>query len=224
MRIKSAYNKFTPNKLLTTDMHQFADSSAFTLIEVLVSLTLLIVVLGAVYSTFFSVQTAMERFDDVSLKYHEARTALDIIRREIESALLKDPEIEDDSKIKASFVIMDRDIFGKNASSLELTSFSFKGHNPNSISYFIKSGDNRLSLFKKETPPLMQSNGYTFEILENIESFSVETLFNNRWVRTWDAAETGRLPEVVRVIIEFNDNGKIIKLTEFARPRVGSQL
>jgi general secretion pathway protein J len=205
-------------------MYKFADSSAFTLIEVMVSLTLLIVVLGAIYSTFFSVQTAMERFDDVSLKYHEARTALDIIRREIESALLKDPTIEDDSKIKASFVIKDRDIFGKNTSSLELTSFSFKGYNPNSISYFIKSSDNSLSLFKKEKPPLVQSNGYTLEILENIESFSVETLFNSRWVRTWDASETGRLPEVVRVIIEFNDNGKIVKFTEYARPRVGSQL
>jgi prepilin-type N-terminal cleavage/methylation domain-containing protein len=224
MRIKSARNKFAAYNYRKPDMYQCADSSAFTLIEVLVSLTLLTVVLGAIYSTFFSVQTAMERFDNVSLKYHEARTALDIIRREIESALLKDPEIEDDSKVKASFVIKDRDILGNNASSLELTSFSFRGYNPNSISYFIKSGDNKLSLFKKETPPLLQSKGYTLEILENIESFSVETLFNNKWVRTWDAAETGRLPEVVRVIIEFNDNGNIIKLTEYARPRVGSLL
>jgi general secretion pathway protein J len=196
----------------------------FTLIEVLVSLTLLTVILGAVYSSFFSIQRAMERFDKVSLKYHETRTALDMIRREIESSLIKNPREKDISKEKASFIIKDRDIFGKSTSSIEFTAFSFRGNNPNTISYFVESKDGKLHLLKTEKPLLRSFKKYTVEIVEDIEGFTVETLFNKKWVRTWDTANTGILPELVRISIEFEDNGKIVKLTEYARPRIGRQL
>jgi len=61
-------------------------------------------------------------------------------------------------------------------------------------------------------------------IIEGIENFSVETLYNNRWVRTWDTKQTGSLPEIVRLRIEFDDNGKKVVLTEYARPKIGKQL
>ena len=65
--------------------------NGFTLLEVLLSLTLLTIILGAAYSSFFTIQRAIERFTDVSLKYQDARTALDLMQREIEGALLKNP-------------------------------------------------------------------------------------------------------------------------------------
>jgi general secretion pathway protein J len=198
-------------------------SSAFTLIEVLISLTLLTVVLGAVYSSFFSVQRALERFDNVSLKYHEARTALDIMRREIESALPAKQK-SGDSKDKTVFEIKDRDIFGKNASALYLSSFSFKGNSLNRISYFVRNKNGSLDLLKTETPSIIPPEIYTIEVIEKIESFTVETLFNNMWVRTWNTANTGSLPDTVRISIEFDDNGKKIKLTEYARPKIGKKI
>ncbi|NOZ70087.1 MAG: prepilin-type N-terminal cleavage/methylation domain-containing protein [Deferribacteres bacterium] len=205
-----------------------SDRKGFTLIEVLISLALLTIVLGALYSSFFSVQRAVDRFDDVSLKYHEARTALDIMRREIEAALLKNPRTADDTvndaTVKAAFVIRDRDIFGSNTSSLELTAYSFRGNNPKTVSYYVEKEDGRLNLKKTETLPLLPSKGYTMEVVEDIEGFTVETLFNNKWVKTWDTADTGRLPDVVRVTIEFDDNGRTVNLTEYARPRVGRRL
>ncbi len=201
-----------------------SESKGFTLIEVLISLAILTILLGALYSSFFSVQRAVSRFDSVSLKYREARTALDIMRREIEAALLKNPRTDDDMKAKAEFVIRDRDIFGKNTSSLELTAYSFKGNNPKTVSYYVEEKDGRLNLEKTETPSVILSKGYTMEIIDGIEGFTVEILFNNKWVKTWDTAETGRLPDVVRVSIEFDDNGRIIKLTEYAEPKTGGRL
>ncbi len=195
----------------------------FTLIEVLISLTLLTVVLGAVYSSFFSVQRALERFDNVSLKYHEARTALDIMRREIESSLLKNPKAFN-AQDKTVFEIKDRDIFGKNASALNLTAFSFKGSNLNTISYFIREKNGMLELMKTETPSIILSKGSTVQIIEGIEGFTVETLFHNKWVRTWNTSNTEKLPDIVRLIIELNYNGKKVKLMEYARPRVGKPL
>lgn len=196
----------------------------FTLIEILISLTLLTIVLGAVYSTFFSVQRALERFDNISLKYHEARTALDMMRREVEGALVKNARADESKKIKAGFVIKDRDVFGKNTSSLDLTAFSFKGSNLNTISYYVKENDGKLDLLKSERPAAVPSKEYKVDIVEGIESFTVETLFNQQWVRTWDTELTGKLPEIVRISIEFDDNGKLVKLTEYARPRIETTL
>jgi prepilin-type N-terminal cleavage/methylation domain-containing protein len=198
--------------------------SAFTLIEILISLTLLTIVLGAVYSSFFSVHSVLERFDNVSLKYHEARTALDIMRREIESALQKNSQPHKDAEDKTAFVIRDRDIAGKSTSELDITAFSFKGSGLDTISYYVEEKDGKLNLLRKESPAGIQSKGYIMESIEGIEGFTVETFFNNQWVRTWNTANSGKLRGMVRVSIEFDDNGNKVKLVEYARPRVGTTL
>jgi len=197
----------------------------FTLIEILISLTLLTIVLGAVYSSFFSVQRAIERFDKISLKYHETRTALDMMRREVEGAMVKNARVADESrKIKAGFVIKDRDVFGKSTSSLDLTAFSFKGSCLNTVSYYVTEKDGKLDLLKSERPAALPSKEYKVDIVEGIESFTVETLFNQKWVRTWDTELTGSLPEIVKISIEFDDNGQLVKLTEYARPKIETKL
>jgi hypothetical protein len=180
--------------------------------------------MGAVYTTFFSIHRALDRFENVSLKYHEARTALDIMRREIEGAIVKNPRSEDENKVTTGFVIKDRDILGISASALELTSNSFRGNSLITVSYFVTIKEKKLSLIKNESPPAFQEKGYSLDIIEDITGFTVETIFNNNWVKTWDTENTGKLPEVVRMSIEFDDNGKIVKLTEYAKPKIGTRL
>lgn len=199
-------------------------NKGFTLMEVLISLTLLTIVLGTVYSSFFSIHRATERFDSVSLKYHETRIALDIMRREIEGALLKNPMAKDGAKNKTVFNIRDRDIFGRKASALDLTAFSFRGGKVDTISYFIRENKGKLELMKSVIPSIRSRGNYTIGMIEDIEGFSVEISFNNKWVGTWASSDTGRLPDVVRLNIEFDDQGKKVTLTEYARPRVGRQL
>ena len=196
----------------------------FTLIEVLVSLALLTIVLGTVYSSFFSVQRALDRFDSVSLKYHEARSALDVMRREVESAFIMNPRPADEKQPSAGFIIRDRDIFGKDTSSLSLTSFTYRESGLNKISYFVSEDSGSLSLLKSESPAAALSKEYEIEIMEEIEGFTVETFFNGKWVRTWDTAQTGALPETVRISIEFDDNGTPVRLTEYAQPKFGVQM
>ncbi len=210
-------------------------TGGFTLIEVLISLAILTIILGAAYSSFFTVQRALERYDTVSLKYHETRTALDLMRREIEGAFLKNPGGPGFGKNQAAFVIEDRDIFGEPTSRLHLTAFSFRGSGLTTLSYYVQENNGSLTLVKDDSPafrPLtdtVQANtlsgtAYTLEMIEDIEGFTVEILFRNEWVRTWDTKQTGRLPDIVRFSIEFNDNGKQVKLTEYARPRIGKTL
>jgi len=208
----------------------------FTLLEVLLSLTLLTIILGVVYSSFFTIQRAIERFTGVSLKYQEARTALDLMRREIEGALLKNPmSPSQDNNDKTTFIIEDRDIFGKTTSRLHLTAFSFKGRGINTISYFVQEKDGRFTLIKAELPAsaslidkslteFISDKRYISEIIEGIDGFTVETLYNNEWIKTWNTEQTGKLPDVVRVSIELDDKGQKIKLTEYAKPKIGKQL
>lgn len=205
-----------------------SDDGGFTLIEVLISLTLMTVVFATLYSSFYMVQRALERFDTVSLKYQEARTALDLIRREIESAYIRTPQNKDIKKNKTLFLMLDRDIFGKNASTLYLTSFPFTDTNLHVISYFVEESNDQLKLFKMDAPAItlstIFSKMYRVELMDGIEGFTVETLFNTEWVKTWDASQTNRLPETVRVSIEFDDNGRKVKLTEYAKPKIGRTL
>ena len=187
----------------------------FTLLETLLSLVLLIIILGAVYGSFFSAIRAIDRFEDVSLKYHEARIALDYMRRELEGAFFKNIKPSEKEGNITAFIIEDRDILGKTASKLRF--MTFKG-GIKTIVYHVHEENGNLILKKTE------SGGYIYEVMEGIESFTVETLYNNKWVRTWDTAQTGIIPGVLRVSIEFQDKGGRIKLTEYAKPMVGKHL
>lgn len=205
----------------------------FTLIELLISLTLLVIILGAIYSSFFTVNRAFERFDNVSLKYHEARMGLDIMRREIESALFMTSEQD---KKRTGFVIKDRDRFGKTNSEFQFTTFSLKNNLPVRVTYFIDEKDGSLRLLKKVVSVMSpfpetimkegseQADEFSTEIIDGIEGFTVETLFNDKWVKTWDTTLTGRLPDIIRITIELNDNGREVKLTEYARPMMGKRI
>lgn len=209
--------------------------NGFTLIEVLLSLVLLTIILGTVYSSFFTIQRALERFDGVSLKYHEVRSALDVMRREVESAFLYESPFLTSTKKQTAFVMKDRDIFSKSASVMSLTAFTFKGNGTKSVSYYVQEKNKALVLKKDESPPLfltvkhpvessLKEKGYALEMIEGIEGFSVEAFFNNKWTKTWDSHETGKLPEVVRFTIEIDDSGKRVRLSEYARPQIGTQL
>ncbi|MBI4826898.1 MAG: prepilin-type N-terminal cleavage/methylation domain-containing protein [Nitrospirae bacterium] len=201
------------------------DKNGFTIIELLVSLAILVIVLGAVYATFFSIQRALDRFNNISMKYHEARTALDIMRREIESSYFDPSNPGDEAKTgtRPQFSFKDKDIFGKDSSDLNLTSFSLTGIALN-ISYRIEAEDGSLKLMKQESQTFQPSKGYTLEMMNGIESFTVEASFQRKWVKVWDAEQTGKLPDMLRITIAFDDNGKIVSLSEYARPVIGMKL
>lgn len=202
--------------------------TGFTLIEVLISITLLTVVLGAVYSSFFLVQKAVKRFDDVSLKYQEARTVLDMMRREIEGSYIITPQSKDITKNKTIFLTRDRDIFDKKASELYFTTSSSRDGNINLVAYTVEERDKSLTLLKMEAPAVnvstLLSKLQKVDLMENINGFYVETLYNDKWVSTWDSSQINRLPDIVRISIEFDDNGNDVKLTEYTRPRRGGKI
>lgn len=187
----------------------------FTLIEVLVAVAILSAVLAAIYSTFFLSHRAIEGMDESLLKLQESRKAIDILRRELDSACYK--SVEEDTFLK----IQDRDIYGKQVSKLTFTTFSTLRPGLSVISYYIEEKDGKLNLFKKVGSPYSKEETDGVDIIEDIEEFTVEAKYNDRWVKTWDTDITNAIPGEIRIGLSMMIKGRKIDLFDVSRPMVG---
>ncbi|HWR90754.1 MAG TPA: type II secretion system protein GspJ [Dissulfurispiraceae bacterium] len=172
-----------------------ARDRGFTLLEVLLSIALLAVVITVLYSTFFLSRRAVDAVDDSLLRLQECRSALDLMRREMESAYLRDG----DEKYTL-FKIEDRDFFGRQTSQVTFTSFTPQATGLAKITYRIDEEDGQLMLTKKIVSPFSRTEEpQAVPLIEDVESFTVEVRFNDRWVRTWDTAVTKKTPQEIRI-------------------------
>src|SRR4030042_2706289 len=206
--------------------HSYA---GFTLVEVLITVGILSVVLAAIYSTFFLSHRAVEGMDESMLKLQESRRAIDILRRELDSAFYTG---EDRNTF---FKIQDRDIYGKQATQLTFTALSPLRPGLSRISYYIEDKNGKLNLFKKIESPYTNENnplsspfskggrgGFSDEgvdVIEEIEAFSVETMYGDQWVKTWDTDIRKGIPDEIRITLSVIINGNKMTLFDVAKPR-----
>ncbi len=121
----------------------FILEKGFTLLEVLIAVAILSIVLGAIYSTFFLSNRAMEGMDESMTKLQESRRAIDILRRELDALYYK--ETREDTFLK----IVDKDNYGKQATQLDFTAFTTLMPGLSKISYYVEEKDKKQILFKK---------------------------------------------------------------------------
>jgi general secretion pathway protein J len=190
----------------------------FTLLEILIAVAILAIVLAAVYSTFFLSQRAIEGVDESMLKLQESRRAIDIMRCELDSALYKNTDA-------ATFLQMqDRDIRGKQASQLSFTAFSTLRPGLSRISYYIEENDSKLNLMKKIDSPYSNKETEGVDIIEDLEAFTVEAKYNDKWVKTWDTDVNREIPDEIRIGLTVSIRGKSIMLSDVSKPRIGKPL
>lgn len=194
------------------------NNNGFTLIELLIAISILSIILTAVYSTFFLTYKAINDVDEAMVKMQEVRTALDILRRELNSAFYEPGDS------KTFLKIIDRDFKGKSANELIFTTFSFLTPGVTEVSYYVDERDSRLILFKKINSILKKGNEENADLIEDIEEFSVEARYNDRWIKTWDTEINKSLPEELRITLSIKIKGESFKLSEIVRPLVGKNL
>ena len=193
----------------------------FTLIEMMLVMVLLAVILGAVYSSFFFSEKAINGLDESLLKLQESRNAIDRLSREIDSAFYSPVNT------KCIFKIDDRDFYGKQASRLTFTSLSPLMPGVSAISYYAEQKDGALTLYKKMdsiVKPAGANANNAIEMIEGIDSFTVEALNNAKWVKTWDASATGTVPQQIRITITMSIKDSPITFYETITPKIGNQL
>lgn len=206
----------------------------FTLLEVLISIAIISIILIALYSSFFMSKKAVDSLDDNLLRLQEMRMTLDVMRREVESVLF------DRDKPYTIFRIEGRDIYGRDASSIMFTCFSHLAPGPLTVSYFAEGEENNPLVLRKKsrlnpaTAGPGQRRGFSgtnlerqdrsVEILEDIESFTVEARYRGEWVKAWDSNLSHDVPEEVRFRIVINVKGRRFSLSDVAKIRTGRML
>ncbi len=206
---------------------QITRKKGFTLMEVLIALAITSFIVTALYATFFLSQKVIGAIDDSLIRLQEARLTIDNLKREIESAIyLKDREY-------TLFKLEDRDLYGRSASRLTLTTFSPLTTGLTKISYIVEEIEGRLILKKAMTSAFdSRIKAKDIELIEDLHSFLIEVKYKDKWVKTWDSSLTYSMPEEVRISITISekpqdnksksDDG--ISVFDIAKPMIGKTL
>ncbi|MDA8085928.1 MAG: prepilin-type N-terminal cleavage/methylation domain-containing protein [Nitrospiraceae bacterium] len=190
-------------------MRRNPGAEGFTLLEVLLATALTVIVLGAVYATFFLVERASRRGQQSLLVLYEAQKTMDLMRRELEAS-------------EGPMTIVDKEYFGKHGSTLTFSAFSPRDGVLSKIVYLAKEGDekNRTITLEKQlqTPGRKPQEA---DLLENIDEFQVQAYSGGKWASTLEA---GSPPDEMRITLKLVFKDKPIVLEETVTPRIGKQL
>lgn len=201
--------------------------NGFTLLEVLLAVAIFSVIVAALYSTFFLSHRAVEAVDDSLLRLQESRAVIDTIKRELESALYRDNDKE-----HTVFKLADRDFYGRQASQIVFTCFSPLMNGLAKVSYEIEERDGTLSLKKKIASAFSKSaETKPLELIEDVESFTIEVKYNDKWVKTWDSALANeRIPDEIRITLKIQpkkqgaggekSSSRVVTVSDVARPKI----
>jgi general secretion pathway protein J len=206
-------------KILIIHHSLFVTKKGFTLIEVLVAFAILSIILAALYSSFFISHKAIDGLDESLVKLQECRMSIDTMRKDIDSVLY------DPINKNSLFKVEDKDIYGKQTSKLVFTTFSTLRPGLSRIAYFVKEKDKKLVLMKEITSAYTSENvGEGFEVVEDIEAFTVEVKYKDNWTKTWDSSLTRIIPQEVKITLTTKLKNKTLTLFEIAKPKIGLTL
>ncbi len=195
--------------------------AGFTLLEVLVAVAITSMVIAALYSAFSLSRRAVDAVDDSLLRLQESRAVVDTMKRELESALYGR------EKAYTAFKLDDRDFYGKQASQLLFTSFSILLPGAAKITYSVEENEGKLALKKKISSAFGRAGETkSVELMEEIESFTVEAGYGGKWVKTWDSGVANSIPDEIRISLKMSAKKEEspVAIFEIARPRIGKAL
>lgn len=204
-------------------------NKGFTLLEVLIAVVLLGILSAALYGSYFGVLKARDRASSGMESRRELGATLDLIRREVSSAMFKTSGGNEQHQMK--FVVEDRDNFGAPASTLTLATLapptSRLTHGESGIvvvTYRIIEKDKNLMLTRQERDLFSEeSTTPAYPQMERISSFLVECYDGSKWVKSWDTAINGKLPKGgVRVTVQVEEEGKPVEFSVLSVPRVAA--
>ncbi len=202
-------------------MSVISRNKGFTLLEILIAVALLGILSAALYGSYFGVIRARDRASEGMESRRELGATLDLIRREVSSALFN----RMDKRLR--FVVEDRDNFGAQSSSLELTTLSPPAVQNRSesgilvVKYQLYEKNKKRMLTRQERDLVSEEmNVPSYPQMDQLSSFLVECYDGSKWVKSWDTAINGALPKGVRITVQLEEEGKPLQFTVLSIPKV----
>jgi general secretion pathway protein J len=161
---------------------------------------------------------AMEDMDESMTKLQETRKAIDILRREIESVYYKDGDE------KTFLKVLDKDLYGKQATQLEFTGFTTVRPGLSKISYYMEEIDKKRTLFKKIESSFGKEDSEGTDIIEDLDEFTIEAKYQDQWVKIWDTGITKKMPDEIKISLSVMIKGRKVTLSDMARPMYGKTI
>ena len=168
----------------------------FTLIELVIAIAIMSAVLAALYSSFLLADRAMVQVGESSLKLQESRAFVDTLKRELEAV-----RYSGDNSF-CVFKMDDRDFYGRQASSLSMTTTTPLMKGLAKINYAIEERDGSLVITKSMVSAFSQeAEENRVDLVEDIESFTLQAKYQDIWVKTWDSSLSKTAPDEVKITL-----------------------
>lgn len=200
----------------------------FTLIEVLVAVSLLAIVLTAIYGIFGGVNSAKLRLDSDSADYHLARVVFDRLGRELHGAYYR---TGDQTTMFRGGVNVQNEPFLE-LTTTAVTLLSDSGSGISEVRYRLApdqdaDAGNKKVLLRGErsrqsaTAPL---DDRMMRLGPNVASLTLRFYTGGRWLEQWDARQSG-LPQLVEIslVVGQDEQRRIPFITTFEIPDVSVQ-
>lgn len=173
----------------------------FTLIELMVALTILSLSMGAIYLSFSSGLSAWERGEETMATFQAMRRTLELLTREIRSSYTSPGNKE------IKLVGLDRQSAGNDTD--ELTYFTLSGPRPNGriglyrIKYYLakETGATHYSLYREELPSIgkfILGEKVTQPLLREVSGLNFRYYRGDKWEDSWHSTA---LPGKIKITI-----------------------
>lgn len=184
--------------------------SGFTLLEILVALTVTAIVLTMIYGIAGRMSSAKKKLEQEAVGYQEARVLFDRMSREIRSLYFpkgaKDAVFRGGKDDKGNFY-------------LELTTTVISPTLPRSsgiaqVRYDLQddpdhpSGLPVLVRHEQVLLPGGDGKGMEYRLSSGVSAFRVRFFDGSNWQEQWDATSQGGLPQIVEIYLEIEIGGK----------------
>ncbi len=213
--------------LSSSNLRQRRGLRGFTLIEVLVSISLLAIVMTSIYGIFSSINATKVRLDSDSAEYHLARVVFDRLGRELHGAYYRRGD---------QSTLFRGGVNAQGESFLELTTtavtpLSATGTGIAEVRYRLtadnESQGGRQVLLRGERPrqsATIAVDDRMMRFAPDVASLSLRFYSNGSWQNEWDARQDG-LPQLVEIalVVGHDEQRQIPFATTFDIPDISAQ-
>lgn len=199
------------------NMSTISNKRGFTLLEVVVAITVLSFIMGIVYKTFATVADSNKRGIVLLESDIKVRNLAQFLTKDLSSIFIDYINSNSGTGISYGLVGSSLEEEGNklNFTALSTESGSFSDAFISEVGYFLQrqegEGFRLMKRIDKTPDDKIEEGGQIFEIIEGLKSLSFEFLDDNgNWISEWDSFKsnftTNKLPKSIKIIIAFSED------------------